>query len=119
MKNEKELLAELSQFTGTTQWFYHPMFPKYRYTDGIKYLAQEAECYWLLEYIFSNQMGAEIQKKEFQVWKISVKNDAAKITVEDGNKKVVKVFNIAFTTFPISKFTLWFIDGVLLLPSEY
>jgi len=119
MKNEQELLSELKQFTGTTQWFYHPLFPKYRYTDGIRFLAKEAECYWLLEYIFSNQIIKEISKQEFQVWRIFVKDDAAIIKVEDGNKNVVKEFNIPFTIFPISEFSVWFIDGVLLLPSEY
>lgn len=119
MKNANELLSELSQFTGTTQWFYHPLFSKYRYTDGIRFLAKEAECYWLLEYIFSNQMIAEIKATEFQVWKIFVKDEAATIKVEDGNKNIVKEFKIAFTTFPIAELTVWFIDGVLLLPSEY
>lgn len=123
MANEKikpeELLRDLAQFTGTTQWFYHPLFPSFRYTDGVKYLAQKAECYWLLEYIFSNQMLTEIKAQEFQVWKIVVIDDSATITVKDGNKNLVKEFKIPYTTFPFAEFDLWFTDNVLLLKSEY
>ena len=116
----EELLNELAQFTGTTQWFYHPMFPFFRYTDGVRYLAQKAECYWLLEYIFSNQMLSEIKVQEFQVWKIVVnEDDSATIKVEDGNDNLVKEFKIPFTTFPLKEFDLWFTNNVLLLKSEY
>ncbi|MFK7748521.1 MAG: DUF6876 family protein [Kordia sp.] len=115
----EELLRELAQFTGTTQWFYHPLFPSFRYTDGVRYLAQTVECYWLLEYIFSNQIIPEIKKQEFQVWKIFVVDDSTTIKVEDGNDNLVKEFKIPFTTFPLSEYTLWFTDNVLLLKSEY
>lgn len=116
----EELLRELAQFTGTTQWFYHPLFPSFRYTDGVRYLAKTAECYWLLEYILSNQTLPEIKAQEFQVWKIVVNDDdSCNITVEDGNKNVVKEFKIPFTTFPLKEFDLWFVNNVLLLKSEY
>ena len=62
---------------------------KYNYTDGVRYLAQNAECYWLLEFIFSHQLNAKIKREPFQVWKIEVlKEGGAKIWVEDGNDKV-------------------------------
>ena len=65
-----ELLSELAHFTGTTQWFKNPMFPNFRYTDGVKYLAEKAEAYWLLDYIFSNQISP-VKEHPFQVWKRS------------------------------------------------
>jgi len=118
MKPE-ELLSELANFTGTTQWFYHPLFKSFRYTDGVRFLAQKAECYWLLEYIFSNQTVLEIKAQEFQVWKIIVIDNVATIKVEDGNYNVVKEFKIPFTDFPLSEFSLYFTNAVLLLKSEY
>lgn len=113
-----QLLSDLAHFTGTTQWFYHPLFKSFRYTEGVRYLAQKAECYWLLEYIFSNQMLPEIKAQEFQVWKISVEDSKATIKVEDGNYNVVKEFKIPFTDFPLSEFSLYFTNSVLLLKSE-
>lgn len=114
-----QLLSELAYFTGTTQWYYHPLFKSFRYTDGIKYLAKEAECYWLLEHIFSNQMLPEIKSQEFQVWKILVEDSKATIRVEDGNDNLIKEFKIPYTDFPLPEYTLWFVDSVLLLKSEY
>jgi len=49
----EELLAALAHFTGTTQWYRNPMFPAYTYTDGVKFLAEEAGEYWLIDYVFS------------------------------------------------------------------
>lgn len=60
MIDKIKLQAELKHFTGSEQIFYNPLFPKFRYTEGVKYLAQETHCYWLLDYIFSNQHCEEL-----------------------------------------------------------
>jgi len=115
-----KLQAELKNFTGSEQVFYNPLFRKFRYTEGVKYLAQEANCYWLLDYIFSNQHSKTLQQTPFQVWKLKVAEDnTATITVEDGNKNHIKSFKLEFTDFPLEQIDLWFIEGTLLLPSEY
>lgn len=120
MIDKIKLQSELKQFTGSEQVFYNPLFPKFRYTDGIKYLAQEAKCYWLLDYIFSNQHNKALRETPFQVWKLSVAEDhTATVTVEDGNDNKVKNFKIEFTDFPLERIDLWFIEGTLILPSEY
>lgn len=118
--NENKLKAELAQFTGTEQYYYNPLFRKFRYTDGIKYLAENAGCYWLLDFIFSNQHLCVLKEQPFQVWKIKVnEDDSAKILVEDGNDNVLKSFSLEFTDFPMKEFSVWLIDTVLILPSEY
>ena len=43
--NKKFDPNQLSQFTGTTQ--YYRILPTFVVTDGVKYLMEEAECYWL------------------------------------------------------------------------
>ena len=113
-----QLLAELAHFTGTTQWFRNPLFPSFTYTDGVKCLAEQARAYWLIDYIFSNQ-DSPVKEQPFQVWKITVIDNEGFIKVEDGNKNVVKEFKVPFTDFPLKEYTLWFVDGVLLLKSEY
>ena len=120
MTNPKNLENELKQFTGSEQVFYLPLFPKFRYTEGVRYLAKEANCYWLLDYIFSNQHDNTIQEQPFQVWKLQVaENCTAQIIVEDGNNNLIKSFQIEFTDFPLKQIDLWFIEGTLILPSEY
>ena len=117
--NKEQLLAELAHFTGTIQWFKNPLFPSYKYTEGVKHLAEKTESYWLIDYILSNQSISEIKSTEFQVWKINVIDTRATIQVEDGNYGIVKEFTIPFTDFPFPEFKLWFVNKTLLLPSEY
>lgn len=119
MTNTIALIKELEQFTGTDQWYRNPLFPPYLYTDGVKYLAEQAGAYWLLDYIFGSQRFSVIKKERFQVWKISVKDSQAIIKVEDGDYNLIKRFKLDYTDFPLKEFSLWFTDNVLLLPSEY
>ncbi len=122
MKKEDigRLKAELRQFTGTEQYYYNPLFKDFKYTDGVKFLAERAGAYWLLDYIFSNQPHRSLKGETFQVWKIRVnQDDSATLTVEDGNDNVLTTFRIEYTDFPLEEFNLWLIDKVLILPSEY
>ncbi len=112
------LKAELRQFTGSETFYRHPLFPNYVTTEGVQFLAEKAGAYWLIDYIFSNQ--PQLQNQPFQVWKLKVRDDdSALIRVEDGNDKLLWRFTLEFTDFPLEAFTLWLIDGTLLLPSEY
>ena len=117
--NPNQLKAELKQFTGTEQFYKNPLFPNYVYTDGIKYLAETAGAYWLIDYVLSNQLNLSIKNEPFQVWKIKVKDNSAIIRVEDGDKHLVKQFKLGFTDFPLDEITIWLTDRTLLLPSEY
>ena len=118
-KNPTQLLTALRLFTGTTIYYKHPLFAKFRYTEGVRYLAIHAECYWLLEFIFSNQSIKAIKETPFQVWKLVKNGDKANISVEDGNDNTIKTFQLDYTSFPLDEYMLWMIDGVLLLKSEY
>ena len=119
MTDANKIINDLKQFTGTEQWYRNPLFPRFLYTDGIKYLAEKAGAYWLIDYIFSYQSIVKIKEQEFQVWKIKVENNKATIRVEDGKDNLIKAFKVEYTDFPFSDFSLWFTENVLLLPSEY
>lgn len=122
MKKEDigRLKAELRQFTGTEQYYYNPLFKDFKYTDGVKFLAERARAYWLLDYIFSSQPHRNLRGEAFQVWKVRVnQDDSATLTVEDGNDNVLTTFKVEYTDFPLEEFNLWLIDKVLILPSEY
>ena len=119
MTDTHKLLNDLQHFTGTENWYKNPLFPNYLYTDGVKYLAEQASCYWLIDYVFSNQIDAKIKREEFQTWTIRTKDNQAIIIVEDGNDNIVKQFNLEYTDFPLKEFTLWFTNSTLFLPSEY
>ncbi len=113
-------LEDLGQFTGTEYWYRHPLFPRQSYTDGVRYVAQNAGAYWLIEKIFALQRHEAIRAEAFQVWKLKVNADATAIlSVEDGNENHVYAEPLTFTDFPVQGITFWLTDDVLFLPSEY
>lgn len=115
-----KLKTELRQFTGTEQYYCNPLFPEHKYTDGVKYLAEQMGAYWLVDFVFSYCEVPALDGENFQVWKLSVNEDnSALIRVEDGNNNQLKDFKIPFTDFPLQDIDLWLIDKVLILPSEY
>ena len=57
-------LADLRQFTGTEQWYRHGLARNILFTDGAKYLADEAGAYWLLDEIAFAQKGIPVVAAE-------------------------------------------------------
>lgn len=130
MLSPEELQAGLAQFTGTETWY------RYRlgqvilayYTDGIKYLADHAECYWLLTEIVVAQTEVNISTEPFQVWNLRIdENHRATLCCEDGNNTILLTKAIPFTDFPLREIDIWVeygeIEGaykpILLLSSEH
>lgn len=110
---KEELLKNLEQFCGTETYYQH--ISGKCFTAGVKYLADNAECYWLLDKIlFTNR------SEPFQVWKLLVQDQTGTLTmIEDiGCPELVKQ-RIPYTDFPLDSITLWLIDGILILPNEY
>ena len=56
--------ADLNQFTGTECYYPH-WTKKLVYTDGVKFVADVAEAFWLIDLVASYQP----LKVAFQVWK--------------------------------------------------
>jgi len=56
----KTALSQLGSFTGTEQYHrYSPLFPNLVLTDGVKFFAENADCFWLLDVIGSFQPDAQ------------------------------------------------------------
>lgn len=105
---------DTSEFTGTSTWWQHPLVMNVKYTDGARYVANKAGAHWLLDRIaFSNY------KTRFQVWKFTVKDHVGRIVVTDGDHNVIDEIEVEYTDFPEPGVELWFIDNVILVPSEY
>ena len=116
-----DIKLDLNQFTGGTgTWWRHPLHPKYTYTDGMKYVAEQCGAYWFIDKIFATQSEQAMKKQAFQVWKIQVLQDSqAVITVEDGNDNILATYPLDYTDFPTQGVSVWFTDNVLMLPAEY
>jgi hypothetical protein len=115
--NSGVFLSNLALFTGTTQR-YKTMFPEVKYTDGVKYVAENCESYWLIDLIVSYQTRQFREDYPFQVWKLTKTGDSAMIC-EDGNNNRLRSQKIKLTDFPLSEFTLWCVNGIIMVPSEY
>jgi len=113
--------ADLEQFTGTEYYYRHSINRKVLFTDGVKYLAEKAGAYWLLDEIALIQPRDErVAVEEFQVWTLSVAADkTASLECDDGNGNVVYSKDIGFTDFPLDEVKLWFANDVIYLPSEH
>lgn len=112
--------SALAQFTGTELWFKHRLIPSITYTEGVKYLADEGNAYWLLDMIALSQNSFGVKREAFQIWKLSVKEDhSAVLTCDDGNGNVIFTKHIQRTDFPLFEAVVWFTNDVMLLESEY
>jgi len=91
------------------------------FTDGAKYVADQAGAYWLLDEIAIIQPHDPcVAAEEFQVWKLAVNADqTGRLTCDDGNGRVVFTKPLEYTDFPPDGITLYFVNNTILLPSEY
>ncbi len=119
--DQTELLTMLKQFTGSDQLA--RLKKNVLLTEGARYLAESAECFWLFDLYASQLMAVDGNKDWFTSLKITLTNRTATISIEDGNERVLVNQKIEYTDFPIQAYTLygcWAGDyWVLMLPSEY
>jgi hypothetical protein len=87
------------------------------YTDGMQFLAKEANAYWLIDLIGSVQ--AKLSGEEFQRWILKLNHGKAEITCDDGNDTQLYSQKIESVDFPFELFKLYVSHNVLMLTSEY
>ena len=111
---------DLSQFRGTRQWYKH-WAQRLVYTDGVKYLAEQAGAFWLIDAIASYQMYKQVWETGFQLWELKKNEDeSAVLTMREDSGKPERVRqNIKYTDFPLDYIKLYVVNGGLMLPSEY
>jgi hypothetical protein len=112
--------ASLTQFTGTDR--YYRISKRHLLTDGTKYLAEQAECFWMMDAIASHL--AEIGTADwFVVVKTAVKKSKALMIYEDGNGYEHARQEIPHTNLTLAEITLYACwvgeHWVIMLPSEY
>ena len=115
----KELENKLEGFIGTES--YHKMFPfKTVFTDGVKCFADEAGAYWLLTDINLFLHKSELGKQDFLCITLQVgDNNKADLVFDDGNDNVLFKRHYRFTDCPKGEWKFFYMDNVLMLPSEY
>ena len=124
-KTNKLTSSDLSNFTGTESYHrWSIIFPNFVLTDGANYLAEKTGSFWFMDVIGSYQYKPKFRKEGFQVWKLKATQGREAIVVaEDGNGNKIGSQKIPYTDFfdkyDGKEIKVYFIDGVILLPSEY
>jgi hypothetical protein len=116
-------MADLVGFTGSETIYINPLF-KYRYTEGMRFVAERAQAWWLLDAIASWQIKLKRRKDlDFQVWTLrrtpAKGPNSADLVCTDGNDGHVLTQHLDYSSFPMDEFKVYLIEGVMLLPSEY
>lgn len=111
----------LAQFTGTEHLYRHGLVPSVLFTEGVKYVAEAAGAYWLLDEIaLAQRYEAKVAAEEFQLWELKVADDAtASLACDNGNGHTVYSKTLPFTDFPAPGIKLYLCNGTILLPGEY
>ena len=116
-----DLQSALAQFTGTEK--YYRFYPKVVLTDGTKYLADIAGCYWLMDLYASHLASVDPNIESFTCLKLNKRGLGAKIVIQDGNTYALAKQQIEYTDFPLESFMFYAVWAgefwVLMLRSEY
>ena len=114
----QKILSELEQFIGTTR-YYTSTFGGLLLTEGIQYLRERLNCYWLVDVVESYQPMP--RNETFQVWSIDVRQDRSAVVEmkQDTGLEPLVSQEIGYTDFKLSRYELFCIDGIVLLKSEY
>ena len=121
MTTDKAFTAEeIAEFAGTANWYRHAFVKTVVYTDGVKFIAERAGAYWLIDEIaFSQISEPALTGEEFQVWTLIVDGTSAMLRCDDGNERRLLEKRIDYTDFPEQGIKLYCTDGVIMLPGEY
>ena len=120
-----EITEGLQHFRGSEMFFRIPLI-RTRFTTGIKYLAEAANCFWLVTDT-SVIARSLIEKSYFITIDFKRLTDdeqeefgcEAMITYGDGNDIIFEKHRYNVTDFPLDELRLYFVDNTLMLPGEY
>tara|TARA_R110000744_G_scaffold133921_2_gene242656 strand:+ start:735 stop:1115 length:381 start_codon:yes stop_codon:yes gene_type:complete len=120
-----EIKEGLQHFHGTEMFYSIPLL-RTRFTDGLKYLSEVAECFWL---ITDTSVIAKSLKNRSEFITIDFKRlpkeqqdltgYEAEIIYTDGNDTILEKQGYHVTDFPLDELRLFFVNNTLMLPSEY
>lgn len=132
MKTKEEIETGLVQFYGSENFHrFSSLFRKHLITDGVKYLCDNADCFWLVDAIASHHGSCMkdpkgmLQERQFWTLKKNKTGRGAKLICERDTGDVAITQKIPFTDFPLTEIKLWAAPSgggehiTIFLPSEY
>ena len=115
----------LQHFHGSEMFYQIPLI-RTRFTNGLKYLANVAECFWLItdvsviaKSLLNRSHFITIDFKRLSEEEQDYTGYEAEIIYSDGNGNIFEIHRYNFTDFPLDELRLYFVDNTLMLTSEY
>ena len=112
--------SDLAHFTGTSQ--YYKYLAGTVLTDGTRYLAEEGECFWLMDAIASYQMYPKVRNLQLQSWNLNINDDlSARLHLKDmhtGKQILKQDFHRAILNADFRAIEVYCRYPVIFLPSE-
>ena len=130
MNDASELKSALSSYTGTDCYFFNPLNPSIKYTNGAKFFWDNAGggAHWLLTILITQPEILNAAKVDpFVLIRLHVNQDmTAKLIVDNGNDpeypedyRLYYQRDLDYTDCPAGLWTFYLRNGVILIPSEY
>lgn len=120
-----EIKEGLQHFHGTEMFYQIPLI-RTRFTDGLKYLANVADCFWLItdtsviaKSLMNRSEFIRIDFKKLSEEQQDFTGYEAEIIYSDGNNNILEKHGYRATDFPLDELRLFFVNDTLMLPSEY
>jgi len=120
-----EIKEGLQHFHGSEMFYQIPLL-RTRFTNGLKYLANVAECFWLItdvsviaKSLLNRSHFITIDFKRLSKEEQDYTGYEAEIIYSDGNENILETHRYNYTDFPLDELRLFFVDNTLMLPSEY
>ena len=121
----QQLKNDLATFTGTERFYKVPLLGTV-FTDGIQYLAEKANCFWLVtdasviaKSLMNRSPFVTVDLKKLSPEKKEALGYEAIIEYSDGNNTILETQKYHLTDFPMEQIRLFFTNNTLMLPGEY
>jgi len=120
---QEELRSGLRQFSQIDGWYHHWLH-QFVFSDGVKWLCDHCECRWLLTDIAFFQLRIKTdhpQLEPFQIWHLKcLPGNRAILECYGGTSQQPIIRDeLVVVEFALANLTLWLVNGMLILPSEY
>lgn len=129
------LESELAHFTGSQEFYQHTMSRSVVFTEGMRYLAEKAGAFWLIDAIASHLVTSErirhevalqgglatlfwkLEKLEGGTWRLTCRTDGYPYGTEIARQE------IEYSDFPLDEIKIWtgfdMVRWTIYLPSEH
>lgn len=120
MKDKEYLVKSLASFNNIEYYYSINRFYKGIMSDGVQFLKDEFDAYWLVDLIESLQKKPQVKKELFQIWRLKINDDkTGTIVATTKQEELILERHIGFVEFPSAGITIWRDHDLLLLPNEY